>query len=215
MSKPDDWMGDIPDDLPRPPWVVDRCGSHIGSNHCPTIVVRQQERPYQTVVHIVTDGSTDDKVALSWAKWFASIPAIIAVKAPKRQIPDRFHPGEYLKEEIEARGGDFWMLQRKSSLSRITVDAIIAEKQDITRDIANQLEDILGTSAELWLNLQKAYDAKAPKIDDEGLVKWLVEKYGKTNVIGEWIISSRWYGSRVGFIKKLRDAIAQFRKGEV
>jgi hypothetical protein len=57
------------------------------------------------------------------------------------------HPGEILKEHLEARN--------------ITHDEFIqltASKEDITKPIARQLEEALGVSASLWLNLQRNYN---------------------------------------------------------
>ena len=97
------------------------------------------------------------------------LAAIIASHALK-QIPDAFSPAEYLQDEIDeysrkSGSNEFWMLLRKSDLTRETVEAIIAGKQKITEEIADQLSAILGTGANVWLNTQRTYDAHAPKLD--------------------------------------------------
>jgi len=68
-----------------------------------------------------------------------------------------FPPSEYLREELEARG---WtevefaqILDRPVQL----VSAILNDKKEITPDTAVELSHALGTSAELWLNLQATY----------------------------------------------------------
>ena len=38
------------------------------------------------------------------------------------------------------------------------LDSIVAEQEALTMDIAQGLEMVLGVSATMWMNLQKAYD---------------------------------------------------------
>ena len=42
--------------------------------------------------------------------------------------------------------------------SKEALEAIIAERSTVTEEIAKELEMVLGISAVMWLNLQKAYD---------------------------------------------------------
>ena len=42
--------------------------------------------------------------------------------------------------------------------SKEALDAIIAGRSSVTEEIAKGLEMVLGISATMWLNLQKAYD---------------------------------------------------------
>lgn len=74
-----------------------------------------------------------------------------------KQLAVVFPPGEFLAEELEQRNwsqADF-----ADILGRPTqfVSEIIAGKKEITRESAAQIGAALGTSAELWLNLQNAY----------------------------------------------------------
>ena len=74
-----------------------------------------------------------------------------------QQLAEVFPAGEYLADELEARGwtqSDF-----ASILGRPTqfVSEIINGKKEITRESAAQIGSALGTSAELWLNLQNTY----------------------------------------------------------
>lgn len=68
-----------------------------------------------------------------------------------------FPPSEYLREELEARG---WtevefaqILDRPAQL----VSEILNNRKEITAETALELGQALGTSAELWLNLQAVY----------------------------------------------------------
>lgn len=46
--------------------------------------------------------------------------------------------------------------------SKEALEAIIAERSTVTEEIAKELEMVLGISAVMWLNLQKAYDEFTP-----------------------------------------------------
>jgi len=70
---------------------------------------------------------------------------------------EAFPPGEYLRDELEERG---WTVTEFASIIGLPVQAvseILNAKKSITPDTALSLSEALGTSAELWLNLQTAY----------------------------------------------------------
>jgi HTH-type transcriptional regulator/antitoxin HigA len=68
-----------------------------------------------------------------------------------------FPPGEFIREELEARG---WT---QSDLARIlgrpfqTINAIVNGRKAITSRTARELEAALGPSAEFWMNLETSY----------------------------------------------------------
>lgn len=68
-----------------------------------------------------------------------------------------FHPGEFIKEEIEARNWTQNNLAQILDLSPRLVSEIIAGKRAITPNTAKRLADAFGTSANLWMNLDRAY----------------------------------------------------------
>jgi HTH-type transcriptional regulator/antitoxin HigA len=69
--------------------------------------------------------------------------------------PDyRIHPGEILSEELEARG------YPPEICNLAVVKAIMAQRRGVTPVTAQVLGQLLGTSAELWLNLQAQYEEK-------------------------------------------------------
>lgn len=85
-----------------------------------------------------------------------------------------FHPGEYLQEELEARGWTLsdlltWMHapprmgdRRRSKLPTYTGDelaAVLNGQMRVTELMAFRLSRALGTSVELWLALQATWDA--------------------------------------------------------
>jgi addiction module HigA family antidote len=68
-----------------------------------------------------------------------------------------FAPGEFLADEIEARG---WTQIEFAKLIRRppkVVNEIIAGKKTITTETARELAAALGTSPQYWLNLETAY----------------------------------------------------------
>lgn len=69
-----------------------------------------------------------------------------------------FHPGEYLAEEIEARGWSQRELARRMHRPYQVVNEIIRGKRAVTADTALALEAALEMDARLWLNLQTSFD---------------------------------------------------------
>ena len=68
-----------------------------------------------------------------------------------------FAPGEYLHDELEARGWSQLDLADITRLPAPTISQIITGKKAVTASIAILLGQALGTSAELWLNLESVY----------------------------------------------------------
>ena len=68
------------------------------------------------------------------------------------------HPGELLGEELEARGMTQRALAEAMGRPPQVINEIIRGKKAITAETAIQLEDVLGTSARLWLGLQATYE---------------------------------------------------------
>jgi len=77
-----------------------------------------------------------------------------------------FSPGEILADELEARGWTQAKLAKILGRPLQTVNAIINGKKQITPQTALELSAALGTSAELWLNMEMTYRlAKAGDVD--------------------------------------------------
>ena len=71
---------------------------------------------------------------------------------------DVFHPGEFLSEEMEARGIKQVDLANELGLSKTEVNLVVHGKRGITVPLAVKLERLLGISAETWMNLQIKYE---------------------------------------------------------
>ena len=68
------------------------------------------------------------------------------------------HPGEYLAEEIEARGLSQKELARRMRRPVNAINEIINGKKGITAETALQLEEVMPEiAARFWLNLETDY----------------------------------------------------------
>jgi len=79
---------------------------------------------------------------------------------PRKKLPP-LHPGEVLREEflvpLNLSPG---ALAKAMSVPRTRVERIAAETTGITADTALRLSKALGTSTQLWLNLQNRFDVE-------------------------------------------------------
>ncbi|MBI2192389.1 MAG: HigA family addiction module antidote protein [Planctomycetes bacterium] len=86
------------------------------------------------------------------------------------------HPGEILKETLEAKGMKGTDLAQRCGLSEKTVSQIITGKANVTSETAIQLERVLGVSAAVWNNLDGLFRLHAAKAADrsalEGQEAW-------------------------------------------
>src|ERR1700754_3809933 len=81
-------------------------------------------------------------------------------RKPAKQLTP-MHPGEVLREEflipLEMSAGS---LAKTCGVPRTRIERLANEEAGITADTALRLGKALGTSAQLWLNLQNAYDIR-------------------------------------------------------
>lgn len=75
-----------------------------------------------------------------------------------RMPGDIFHPGEYIKDELEARDMSQQELADKMKVSKSEMSLVIHGHRDINVRLAILLEKALGIDAEFWMNLQIKYD---------------------------------------------------------
>ena len=71
-----------------------------------------------------------------------------------RPIAEVFPPGEYIADELAARGWSQRQLAETLGRSEPKVSEIINGKRAITTRTAKELAAAFGTSAEVWLNLE-------------------------------------------------------------
>ena len=75
------------------------------------------------------------------------------------------HPGEMIKEEIEARGITQKEVAEKMGVSYTVFNEILNGKRPVTTEYALLLEAVLGIDAGIWLRLQADYNMQEAKAD--------------------------------------------------
>ena len=82
-----------------------------------------------------------------------------------------FAPGEFLAEELEARGWSQTELGEILGRPPRVVNEIIAGKRAITPETAKGLAAAFGTSAQFWMNLETSYQLSKAKIEDQEVTR--------------------------------------------
>ncbi len=80
-------------------------------------------------------------------------------------------PGHYIREELEARGWKQVDLAYVLGVPEQSVNLIVAGKRGITADMAKALGDAFDVPAELFVNLQKAYDLSRARAPDPSVAR--------------------------------------------
>ena len=70
------------------------------------------------------------------------------------------HPGEILREELEILGMSAAEFARQLHVPTNRITGILNEKRAVTADTALRIGHWFGTSAEMWLHLQKLYELR-------------------------------------------------------
>ncbi len=70
------------------------------------------------------------------------------------------HPGETLREDLDALGMSAAELARRIEVPVNRITQILNGQRAITGDTALRLGRFFGTSAEFWLNLQKIFELR-------------------------------------------------------
>jgi len=75
----------------------------------------------------------------------------------RKKLPP-IHPGELLRDELNELGISLNRLARDTRIPLSRVSLIVNGRRSITADTAMRLAHYFGTSAQMWMNLQTAYD---------------------------------------------------------
>ena len=81
------------------------------------------------------------------------------------------HPGEFLGEEIEARGMTQRQLAEQMGRPVQVVNEIILGKKRVTAETALELERVLGITAHLWVRLQADYELVKARLAEKSRAK--------------------------------------------
>lgn len=68
------------------------------------------------------------------------------------------HPGLHVREEIDALGLSVSKAADALGITRSQLHRILAGQSAISAEMALRLETVIGSTADMWLRLQAAYD---------------------------------------------------------
>jgi HTH-type transcriptional regulator/antitoxin HigA len=74
-----------------------------------------------------------------------------------RKPAEAFPPGDYIREELQARGWTQADLAKIIGRTQPAVNEMVTGKRGITPESAMALSAAFGTSAEFWMNLETIY----------------------------------------------------------
>ncbi len=92
-----------------------------------------------------------------WVAYRANLGTLLRTMTTIDTPAEAFSPGEYLRDELDERG---WTVTEFAEIIGRPVQAvseILNGKKEITTDTACALGEALGTTPDLWLNLQTSY----------------------------------------------------------
>ncbi|MBA3612934.1 MAG: HigA family addiction module antidote protein [Nitrospirales bacterium] len=89
----------------------------------------------------------------------------------QRKIAEAFPPGEFIQEELDARGWSQIELAEIIGCHPTVVNAWVRGKRAITAQTAKQLGDAFGMSAHWWINQQTYYDLWKEEEVDTGIAR--------------------------------------------
>ena len=73
---------------------------------------------------------------------------------------DPIHPGRFLADELDALGMSVPAVAEVLHVPANRIYQLLKGQRALTADTALRLGQLLGTSAEMWLNLQKLYELR-------------------------------------------------------
>jgi HTH-type transcriptional regulator / antitoxin HigA len=95
---------------------------------------------------------------------------------------EAFSPGEFLREELEERGWTQADLAEIMGRPLVLVNEIIAGKRGITAETARGLSAAFGTSPELWMRLESAWQLSKAGSDEPTPVAQRARVYGRAPI---------------------------------
>ena len=75
------------------------------------------------------------------------------------------HPGEILREELDAIGLSANALSKKLGVPVNRITMILNGQRSVSADTALRLARYFGTTPQLWLNLQKTWELRRAEIE--------------------------------------------------
>jgi HTH-type transcriptional regulator/antitoxin HigA len=90
----------------------------------------------------------------------------MSIASMLNEIP---HPGEFIRDELEARGWAQRDLAYILGVKEQAINPIMSGKRGVSPDMAQSLSKAFGISAEYFLNLQKAYELSTAREADPAI----------------------------------------------
>jgi HTH-type transcriptional regulator / antitoxin HigA len=112
-------------------------------------------------------------------------------------IAKAFPPGDFIKEELDARGWTQHALAQILGRQTSVVSSVVNGKRAISLDIANELAAAFGTSPDYWMNLEKAYQLFAKGRVEDSIArraKLFAKAPLKEMIRRNWIVPSEDWG---------------------
>ena len=89
----------------------------------------------------------------------------------ERKVAEAFPPGEFIKEELEARS---WLQEDLAEIigrEPKVISDLVTGKRPISPELARALGDAFGTSAQYWMNLESSYRLWRAETDDNTIAR--------------------------------------------
>ena len=94
------------------------------------------------------------------------------------------HPGEILGEELKELGLSANALAKALDVPTNRVTAILNGQRGITADTALRLSRYFGTTPQLWLNLQKAFELRVAELESWKHIEERVQPREQMRAVG-------------------------------
>ena len=78
-----------------------------------------------------------------------------------------FHPGYYVKDVIDDLEMSQCEFAKRLEISDKTLSKLLSGEASLSKEIAKKMSQMLGTSVEVWLELQKKYEDKCCQIEQQ------------------------------------------------
>lgn len=103
------------------------------------------------------------------------------IRGYQKAVKLAIHPGEMIKDEIEARGLSQRQLAEQMEVSPSVLNEVLNGKRPVSTEYALMLEAVLGIDAGIWLRLQLDYNMQVTKSNNTFLAK--LEKLRKVAAV--------------------------------
>ena len=77
----------------------------------------------------------------------------------------RLHPGDVLKDELDARGLKKSAFAKMIGLSASQLSELLHAKRHVSEDLALRLETVLAIEAEYWMRVQTTYNLDKKRLE--------------------------------------------------